>query len=125
MSDEILKKIITDIRPWGNFVQYTNNEICTVKIITVDPNQILSLQSHKKRDELWVALDEGLKVELDNKTLLPKPGDQILIRRGSRHRLGSTGKRARVMEISFGFFDENDIERYDDVYGRIDKDKEK
>ena len=119
MSDEILKKIITDIRPWGNFVQYTDNEICTVKILTVDPDQILSLQSHKKRDELWVALDEGLKVELDDKTILPKPGDRIVIMRGSKHRLGSIGKRARVLEISFGYFDENDIERFDDVYGRI------
>ncbi|PKK83379.1 MAG: mannose-6-phosphate isomerase [candidate division Zixibacteria bacterium HGW-Zixibacteria-1] len=124
MTDEVLKRIITDIRPWGNFIQYTNNEICTVKIITVDPNQTLSLQSHKKRDELWVVLDEGLRVELDDETLTPKPGDQIFIPRHTKHRLGSIGKRARVMEISFGYFDENDIERYDDIYGRIKKNKD-
>jgi mannose-6-phosphate isomerase-like protein (cupin superfamily) len=36
-------------RPWGNFRQFTKNEFSTVKIITVRPNETLSLQSHSRR----------------------------------------------------------------------------
>ena len=79
---------------------------------------MLSSQAHKKRDELMVILDDGLKVELDDKILMPKPGDEILIKRNTKHRVSSLGKPARILEVSFGFFDENDIERFEDIYGR-------
>lgn len=114
----IRKKIIEDIRPWGRFKQYACNEKCTVKIITVNPNQRLSSQTHKKRDELMVILDDGLKVELDDQIISPEPGDEILINRNTKHRVSSLGKEARILEVSFGFFDENDIERFEDIYGR-------
>ncbi|MEW6618617.1 MAG: phosphomannose isomerase type II C-terminal cupin domain [bacterium] len=117
-EDDIRKKIIQDIRPWGNFKQYAHNEECTVKILTVKPNQMLSRQSHKKRDELWVIIDDGLQVELEDKIIKPKPGDEIVILRNMKHRLSSLGKKGRVLEISFGYADENDIERYEDIYGR-------
>ena len=117
-GNNIRKKIIEDIRPWGSFRQYAHNEICSVKIITVNPNQMLSSQTHKKRDELWVILDDGLKFWLDDKEFMPKPGDEIFIKRNSKHRLSSLGKQARILEVSFGFFDENDIERHEDIYGR-------
>jgi len=117
-EDNIRKKIIQDIRPWGNFKRYVHNETCTLKIITVEPNQMLSKQSHKKRDELWIIIDDGLRVELDDKILHPKPGDEIIILRNSKHRLSSLGKKGRVLEISFGYMDENDIERFEDIYGR-------
>ncbi len=117
-ENNIRKKIIQDIRPWGNFKRYAHNEECTVKILTVEPNQMLSKQVHKKRDELWVILDEGLRVELDDKIIDPKPGDEIVILRNSKHRLSSTGKKGKVLEISFGYADENDIERFEDIYGR-------
>lgn len=114
----IRKKIIEDIRPWGRFKQYACNEKCSVKIITVNPNQRLSSQTHKKRDELMVILDDGLKVELDDQIISPEPGDEILINRNTKHRVSSLGKEARILEVSFGFFDENDIERFEDIYGR-------
>jgi mannose-1-phosphate guanylyltransferase/mannose-6-phosphate isomerase len=114
----IREKIIQDFRPWGNFKQFACNEECAVKIITVEPNQTLSKQAHKKRDELWVIIDDGLRVELDDKIINPKPGDEIVILREVTHRLSSLGKKGRVLEISFGYFDEDDIERFEDVYGR-------
>ncbi|MCP4583770.1 MAG: mannose-6-phosphate isomerase [candidate division Zixibacteria bacterium] len=114
----ITGNIITDIRPWGNFKQFTHNKVSTVKILTVNPNQILSKQSHKKRDELWIMLDKGLRVELDDKVWEPEAGEEIVILRNSKHRLSSLEKVGRVLEISFGHFDEDDIERFDDQYGR-------
>ena len=63
-ENNVRKRIIKDIRPWGIFKRYAHNEKCTVKIITVNPNQLLSKQVHRKRNELWVIIDEGLRVEL-------------------------------------------------------------
>lgn len=118
-ENDIRKKIIQDIRPWGDFIRYAHNEECTVKIITVNPNQRLSKQSHEKRDELWVIIDDGLKVELDDKIWKPKPGDEIVILRNVKHRLSSLGVKGRILEVSFGYSDENDIKRCHDIYGRI------
>ncbi len=106
-------------KPWGRFEQYTHNLPCTVKVITVAPGGKLSRQYHNGRDELWVVLDEGACVELDGKTLHPEPGEKLFIPRGAVHRLSSVGEgEARVLEISFGDFEEDDIVRLEDVYGR-------
>lgn len=119
-EQEIRQSILEDLRPWGKFRRYTSNEICTVKIITVEPGQMLSKQSHQSRDELWVIIDEGLRVELDDEAIDPKPGDEIVIMRKVKHRLSSLGPpRGRVLEVSFGYFDENDIERFEDIYNRV------
>ncbi|MDE3245198.1 MAG: mannose-6-phosphate isomerase, partial [Acidobacteriota bacterium] len=73
------------------------------------------------RGELWVALDEGVVVELDGATLKPHVGDETWLPTGSTHRLSceaSTPHPVRVLEISLGTFDEADIERLQDSYGR-------
>lgn len=102
-------------RPWGNFEQFTHNEQSTVKIITVKDQAKLSLQSHKNRDETWIILDGQIKVVLDSQTFETKPGDRFEIKRNQKHRLIGPG---RVLEISHGIFDENDIKRYEDDFGR-------
>ncbi|TCJ19950.1 cupin domain-containing protein [Rubrobacter taiwanensis] len=106
-------------KPWGRFEQYTHNLPCTVKIITVDPGGILSRQYHHRRDELWVVLDPGARVELGEQVLEPDPGEKVFIPRQTTHRLSAIGSEpVRVLEISFGEFDEDDIVRLEDVYGR-------
>ncbi|MBU1199814.1 MAG: phosphomannose isomerase type II C-terminal cupin domain [Nanoarchaeota archaeon] len=105
-------------RPWGEFTRYTLNSKSTVKILTIEKGKKLSLQSHKIRDEFWVVLDEGIKIELDGKLIYPKVGEQIMIPHGKKHRLSSLEKRARVLEISVGEFSEDDEIRYEDDYGR-------
>lgn len=107
-------------KPWGRFEQYTHNLPCTVKVITVSPGGKLSRQYHHMRDELWVPLDPGAKVELDDKTLYPKAGEKLYIPRETVHRLSSDDATVRILEISFGEFDEEDIVRLDDVYGRVE-----
>jgi mannose-6-phosphate isomerase len=61
-------------------------------------------------------------VELDGRILTPDKGAEVWLPVGSTHRLscapGST-RPVRVLEISLGTFDENDIERLEDSYGRI------
>jgi mannose-1-phosphate guanylyltransferase/mannose-6-phosphate isomerase len=107
-------------KPWGRFEQYTHNLPCTVKIITVEPGGTLSRQYHYRRDELWVALDPGARVELGEQVLSPAPGEKLYIPRETIHRLSCDGDQpVRILEVSFGEFDENDIVRLEDVYGRI------
>ena len=107
-------------KPWGGFEQYTHNLPCTVKIITVAPGGTLSRQYHRMRDELWVTLDAGARVELDGSVLHPEPGERLFIPRETVHRLSAPGDGpVRILEISFGEFDEDDIVRLEDVYGRV------
>ncbi|WP_308250179.1 phosphomannose isomerase type II C-terminal cupin domain [Sphaerisporangium fuscum] len=113
-----LAAVIRDERPWGGFERFTLNETSTVKIIEVAAGQRLSLQRHKGRDELWVALDPGAVFEIDGERIEPAVGDRVLIRAGQTHRLSSSGPATRILEIAFGHFDEDDIERLDDAYGR-------
>jgi mannose-6-phosphate isomerase len=111
--------IYEETRPWGGFRRYTSNQVSTVKILTVNPGQVLSLQYHHHRDELWVALDSGLRVTLDDRVWEPVQYEEIFIPHGSRHRVAGVGTReSRWLEISFGDFDENDIVRLEDQYGR-------
>ena len=107
--------------PWGSFDQYVLNTPCTVKILTCKPGQQLSLQRHSHRGELWVALDQGVIVDLDGKELRPAVGEEIWLPLGSTHRLrcdAGTAHAVRVLEVSLGVFDEADIERLQDDYGR-------
>lgn len=109
-------------KPWGKFEQYTHNLPCTVKVITVEPGGTLSRQYHYQRDELWVVLDPGGRVEIGDKTLHPSPEDKIFIPRRTTHRLSAPGEKpVRILEISFGEFDEEDIVRLEDLYGRIEE----
>lgn len=109
--------VIEDRRPWGKFRQYAFNQPCTVKIITVAPGGTLSLQRHEHRDELWVVLDPGVRVEANGQLGELDPGTEVFVPRGTVHRL-SSDRGGRILEVAFGQFDEGDIERLEDVYDR-------
>ena len=105
-------------RPWGRFSQYAHNQEVTVSLMTVKPGQQLSLQSHTGRAELWIVLDEGAQVQINDKIMEPEAGEEIWIPEGAKHRLGSTGPQVRVLEVAFGNWQQEDIKRYDDDYNR-------
>ncbi len=105
-------------RPWGSWAQYANNEDSTVTMMTVEPGARLSLQSHTGRAELWIIIDDGAVVEIDDATYHPKPGDELWIPAGAKHRLSSAGPRVRVLEVAFGNWQQPDITRYADDYNR-------
>jgi mannose-6-phosphate isomerase-like protein (cupin superfamily) len=79
---------------------------------------VLSLQSHRKRKEFWVALDNGAYAQTGRKTTALPRGKSITIKKRQKHRLISKGRRFRVLEISSGKFDESDEVRHEDIYGR-------
>ena len=106
-------------RPWGSFKQYANNRECTVSLMTVLPGQRLSLQSHSGRAELWIVIDDGAHVQVGELEREYKAGDEIWIPADEKHRLGCHGNQpVRVLEVAFGNWQQDDIQRYADDYQR-------
>jgi mannose-1-phosphate guanylyltransferase/mannose-6-phosphate isomerase len=108
-------------RPWGAFSQYANNEEVTVSLMTVKPGMRLSLQSHTGRAELWIALDPGAEIQIDDQLFYPQPGEEFWIPANARHRLSSTGPEVRVLEVAFGNWQQADITRYADDFQRSEQ----
>ena len=78
-NDDPRSNIYEEQRPWGRFRRFTLNQFSTVKLITVNPGQVLSLQFHNYRDELWVVLTSGLRITVGEKTWQPKPYEEIFL----------------------------------------------
>jgi len=106
-------------RPWGGFKQFTLNERSTVKILTIKPKQAFSLQYHNNRKEFWYFLDNPAKVTVGKKVIRVKKGDSVIIKPKQNHRIEALSKEVNVLEIAFGKFDEKDIKRIEDKYGRV------
>lgn len=106
-------------KPWGQFDQFSHNEESTVKIITVNPNSSLSLQTHKNRTEFWRILVGHPLVTIGENTTLANPGDEFIIEKTVMHRLSAKDDVVQVLEIAYGNFDEEDIIRIEDNYGRV------
>ncbi|HEX8498687.1 MAG TPA: phosphomannose isomerase type II C-terminal cupin domain [Actinomycetales bacterium] len=107
-------------RPWGSFQQFATNVQCTVKIITVDPGSRLSLQKHEHRGEMWQILDVPIEITVDDRTWTAAVGEMVWVPVGAEHRMSNIGgdRPGRLLEVAFGHFDEDDIERLDDDYAR-------
>ncbi|MBS3168724.1 phosphomannose isomerase type II C-terminal cupin domain [Candidatus Woesearchaeota archaeon] len=113
-----MKKSIKEKRPWGGFEEFTFNEKSTVKILTIKPKKRFSLQYHKGRIEFWKFLDNPAKVTIGNKTIKVKKGDEIKIEKKINHRIEALDKEVNVLEIATGNFNEKDIVRIEDDFGR-------
>jgi mannose-6-phosphate isomerase len=111
----------TDVRPWGFMHLLSFNKKSTIKLITVKPHRRNSLQYHLHRSEYWFFLDNPAKVTVGNKTYQVKKGDFVKVPIKVKHRVCGLSKPASFIEISYGKFDENDIIRLEDDYGRAKK----
>jgi mannose-6-phosphate isomerase-like protein (cupin superfamily) len=111
--------ILEDRRPWGRFRRYPHENAGGIKIITINPGGVLSLQYHERRDEFWVVLDPGLEMTVGDRVWIPAAEEEIFIPRRAAHRARNVGPSAiRVMEIWIGRSRESDIVRLKDAYGR-------
>jgi mannose-6-phosphate isomerase-like protein (cupin superfamily) len=103
-------------KPWGCFVKLTDNEKTTVKIISINAGNRTSLQFHEHRSEKWYVLSgEGYAMNPDEIKI--RPGDKLFISKTTIHRLKAITDM-KILEISFGNFDELDIKRLEDDYNR-------
>ncbi|OOG54146.1 mannose-1-phosphate guanylyltransferase/mannose-6-phosphate isomerase [Rhodanobacter sp. B05] len=108
-------------RPWGNYDSLEEGERFQVKRIVVKPGASLSLQKHHHRAEHWIVVSGTAEVTCDDKVFLLGENQSTYIPLGSKHRLRNPGKVAlELIEVQSGsYLGEDDIVRYDDVYGRV------
>jgi len=109
----------TEVRPWGKFERFTQNEVSTVKIITVNPHEELSLQYHHKRSEFWKVLSGKPMITLGDKVVEAHEGDEFFRAVEQKHRIQAGADTVTILEIALGEFDEKDIVRLEDNYGRV------
>ena len=107
-----------DVRPWGMYERFTLNEPTTVKIISVRAGEAFSLQTHAHRAEFWRILQGSGTITVDHIEHDGAPGDTFYITEGTTHRAEGGPEGLQFLEIAFGTFDEGDITRLDDRYGR-------
>jgi mannose-6-phosphate isomerase-like protein (cupin superfamily) len=116
MKDKM--NIYQEERPWGFFRKFTDNELSTVKLISIKPSEELSLQSHEKRVEFWRVVSGDGIFEVDEKKYIVEVGSEQYVSKQAKHKMKAGMDGMEVLEISFGEFDEGDIARYEDKYGR-------
>jgi mannose-1-phosphate guanylyltransferase/mannose-6-phosphate isomerase len=107
-------------RPWGWYQSLNRGERYQVKCIMVKPGGRLSLQSHHHRSEHWVVVKGTLEVTKDESMELLSENESTFIPIGKKHRLANPGRiPALLIEVQSGaYVDEDDIVRFDDIYGR-------
>ena len=108
-------------RPWGWYDVIDQGNRYKVKSIEVNPNASLSLQKHLHRAEHWVVVEGTAQVEVDGKFTIIREHESTYIPLGSKHRLSNPGKiPLRIIEVQSGsYLEEDDIERFEDDYGRL------
>ena len=108
-------------RPWGWYDSIDEGEGFKVKRIQVHPGESLSLQKHFKRAEHWVVVKGIAEVICNDKSIILKENESTYIPLGHTHRLSNPGKDVlEIIEVqSGGYLGEDDIERFDDSYGRL------
>jgi mannose-1-phosphate guanylyltransferase/mannose-6-phosphate isomerase len=108
-------------RPWGSFSILEDAEDCKVKRLVVKPGQVLSLQMHHKRAEHWTVVSGVAKVRIGSEEFLLQPNESTYIPVETQHRLENPGSEdVHLIEVQTGeYFGEDDIVRYEDIYGRI------
>lgn len=117
--DKELKNFHKEKKPWGDFVEFTEEEITTVKVLDIYPGEAISLQSHKLRDEFWYLIRGEIKAIVGEEEKNLKIGEHLYIKRNQKHRLiNNSSELAAVLEISFGKFEEEDEIIFEDKYHR-------
>lgn len=109
-------------RPWGFYKTTVLNDYYQAKVISIRPGGQLSLQSHNHREEHWIVVHGTGLVQIDDSVVDVHTGSVVFLPKGCRHRLKNTGNTENLIisEIQIGdYLGEDDIIRYEDVYGRV------
>ena len=107
-------------RPWGHFESLDAGPRFQVKRLTLKPGQAISLQLHRKRAEHWVVVSGKARVTRGEEIYEIGENQSTYIPIGTRHRLENPGSvPLEIIEVQSGaYLGEDDIERFDDRYGR-------
>jgi mannose-1-phosphate guanylyltransferase/mannose-6-phosphate isomerase len=109
-------------RPWGSYESLITSERFQVKSIVVNPGQKLSLQKHHHRAEHWIVVNGTAEVTCEDKVFTLAEDESTYIPLGHKHRLANPGCiPLELIEVQSGsYLGEDDIVRYEDIYGRSD-----
>ena len=115
------QKGASDNRPWGTWEVLDSSDGYCVKKICVKPQAQLSLQLHHHRAEHWIIASGEAVVTLGERTLNLKKDDAVYIPVETKHRIqNDSSHNLTFIEVQTGdFLDEDDIERFEDIYGRV------
>ena len=107
-------------RPWGSYEQIDTGDNFQVKRLIIEPGQKLSLQRHKHRSEHWVVVKGIAEVTINDQVSEVKVNQSVCIPVGAKHCLeNKTSQPLWLIEVQCGdYLGEDDIERFDDIYGR-------
>lgn len=107
-------------RPWGWYDGVDAGERFQVKRIVVKPGAALSLQMHHHRAEHWIVVRGTAQVMRGDTSYLVSENESTFIPLGTRHRLKNPGcVPLEMIEVQSGsYLGEDDIVRFEDVYGR-------
>ena len=110
-------------RPWGSYESLATGPGFQVKHIVVNPGAALSLQEHQRRAEHWTVVRGSGVVTCDAREFTLGVNESTIIPLGSKHRLRNEGAEpVEFIEVQLGdYLGEDDIIRYEDRYGRVDK----
>jgi mannose-1-phosphate guanylyltransferase/mannose-6-phosphate isomerase len=123
-SDGKLTKYHTRVyRPWGHYETIEMGNSHQVKHIEVKPKARLSVQSHNHRAEHWVIVSGRAKVRVGDRELVMTNNEYVHIPVGAIHCIENIGNDVlKFIEVQHGdYLGEDDIVRYDDIYGRVPK----
>ncbi len=121
LEDEAATFHTTVHRPWGSYTVLEDADDCKVKRLVVKPGQVLSLQRHRRRSEHWTVVNGVAKVRRGDDEFLLQQNQSTYIPAGTLHRLENPGSEdVHLIEVQTGdYFGEDDIERFEDIYGRV------
>lgn len=107
-------------RPWGYFQVLSDEPDHKVKRIVVFPGQRLSYQRHQRRAEHWYIVRGEAVVTRNEEQIRLKAGQSVDIPQKAKHRIENPGAtNLTFIEVQSGdYFGEDDIERFEDDYGR-------
>ncbi len=107
-------------RPWGWYDIIEMGDAFQVKHLHINLGAKLSLQSHQQREEHWIVVSGVASVVKGSKSFELYKGQSVYIEIGEKHSLANNGdKELEIIEVQNGeYLGEDDIERFDDIYGR-------
>jgi mannose-1-phosphate guanylyltransferase/mannose-6-phosphate isomerase len=113
----------TVARPWGTYTVLQEGPQFKLKRIEVKPGASLSLQMHHYRNEHWIVVSGTARVTRGEEVFLLATNESTYIKAGVQHRLENPGALPLVIiEVQSGqYVGEDDIVRFDDRYGRVEK----
>lgn len=111
----------TMYRPWGSYTVLGEGPGYKMKKIVVQPGQRLSLQLHYHRSEHWIVTGGTAQVTIGDEVKMIHENESVFIPMTTRHRLENLGRiPLEIIEVQNGkYLGEDDIVRFDDVYGRV------